>query len=82
MQQHGANSETQVLQSVTDHVLNKLPPWGRGGFSPGDIGSYTRRDFCSFIHSGCCFQYKKWDPGVWISVAEATDIGTIEARDT
>jgi hypothetical protein len=43
---------------------------------------YKCRDFCCSIYSGWYFQYKKWDPGVWISVAEVTDIGTIGACDT
>jgi hypothetical protein len=30
--------DDHVLQPVTDQVLNKLPSWGRGGFSPGNTG--------------------------------------------
>jgi hypothetical protein len=58
-----------------------MPPWGRGSFSLDDTGqqrSYKFRDSGSF---GCCFQYK-WDPGVWIIVAEVTELRPEGTRDT
>jgi hypothetical protein len=37
---------------------------------------------CSSIHFGCCFQYKKWDPGVWITVAKIPELSTLRTSAT
>jgi hypothetical protein len=73
-----------AFQPVTDHALVKIPPWVRGGFSPGytiQPRRYKCRVLCSFICSGCHIQYKKWDPGVCNST-NVTHFSATGTRDT